>query len=183
MMESAFTTPTADCPHPEWWHATDDQSAEVEVAQLVGAFVRALQPDYVVETGTCVGWTAQGIGVALDINGHGHLDTLEIDEDRAAEAEIKCKALPVTVVRQSSLEFTPRQPIGFAWFDSLLELRAPEFRRFYPHLVKGGIVGFHDTGPQFGPLLRGDINQLASEGLLRPIVLRTPRGVVFAQVL
>ena len=69
--ESTFTKPHAECPHPEWWSADDDESAEVEVVELVGALVRVLQPEYVVETGTFVGRMAQGIGQALLLNGHG----------------------------------------------------------------------------------------------------------------
>lgn len=181
--ESTFTKPHAECPHPEWWTATDNQSAETEVVELVAALIRVLQPEYVVETGTYVGQMAWGIGTALALNGHGRLDTIEVDPERAAQAEALCAGLPVTVHRMSSLDFIPDGEIGFAWFDSLLGLRATEFRAYLPHIPAGTIVGFHDTGPQFGAGFRTALESLAAQRLLRPIVLRTPRGCVLAQVL
>lgn len=181
--ESTFTKPHAECPHPEWWSADDDESAEVEVVELVGALVRVLQPEYVVETGTFVGRMAQGIGQALLLNGHGRLDTVEIDGARVEQAVARCAGLPVSVHQMSSVDFEPAGEIGFAWFDSLLQLRCPEFLAYRPFMTKATIVGFHDTGPQFGNGFRSALSSLAAKRLLRPISLRTPRGVVLAQVL
>ena len=176
--EASWTAPRPDCPHPERWHSTDNQSTEIEVTELVAAWVRALQPGYVLETGTCIGQTAHAIGLALRENGHGRLVTLETDPDRAAVARARCRGLPVTVLEVPSLEFEPDEPVGFAWFDSLIELRLPEFERFRPHLTEGAVVGFHDTGPHFGPY---GASIEAVEGL-STIRLRTPRGATFAQV-
>lgn len=179
--EATWTDPRDDCPHPEWWHATDHDSTEVEVSELVAGFVRALQPEYVVETGTCFGQTAHAIGIALMQNGHGELDTIEIDSVVAQVAFRRCATpldLPVTIQQMSSLDFVPRQQIDFAWFDSEMELRVPEFRRFEKWMKpKHTIVGFHDTGPHkgvLGPLVRG----LGAKTLQLP----TPRGVTFLQV-
>ena len=176
--ESEFTPPHADCRRPELWTAADAQSTELEVIELVAAFVRALQPEYVIETGTCIGLTAEAIGRALQANGHGHLDTLEVDSKRAAQARSRCAGLPVDVIERSSMEFKPKQPIGFAWFDSLLELRVLEFERFRSWLPVGTIVGFHDTSPHMG-VYGGWVEQLSGT---RPVRLRTPRGVTFAEV-
>lgn len=178
-VESRFTTARDDCPHPEQWHSADDDSTELEVAELVGAFVRAVQPEIVVETGTAWGVTAEQIGLALARNGHGQLYTTEPTPDRAAAARERCAGLPVIVVEAPSNEFRPPSPIGFAWLDSLLPLRADEYRRLRPLLAPGAIVGFHDAGPQHGQ--REEWEALASEGL-RFIYLRTPRGVLFGQV-
>lgn len=176
--ESDLTAPSSWCPQPERWHAEDEQSAEVEVSELVAAFVRALQPDYVVETGTAHGFTAAAIGRALRANGHGHLDTLEVDPALVAEAQGRCAGLPITVIEQSSMDFTPARRVGFAWFDSLLNLRIPEFERYRPYMTAGTIVGFHDVAPHFGAF--GQV--LANHRGLWPIFLRTPRGVCFAEV-
>jgi len=176
--ESRFTPAHGQCANPGLWTATDEQSTELEVTELVGAFVRALQPEYVVETGTFCGNTARAIGEALARNGHGHLDTIEVDPDRAAIATRRCKGLPVRVVCGSSLEFDPDGPIGFAWFDSLLDLRVPEFQRFSAHMAPGSFVGFHDTGAHMGTLEA----QIRSLPNLKPTFLRTPRGVCFAEV-
>ncbi|MBQ1047864.1 class I SAM-dependent methyltransferase [Micromonospora sp. C51] len=176
--ESRWTRPSDFCPHPQWWTASDAYSTEVEVTELVAAFVRALQPEYVVETGTCWGQTAEAVGRALATNGHGHLDSLEIDPVKVAHSRTRCDGLPVTVVARPSLEFTPAAPIGFAWFDSLLELRVPEFERYRPWLAAGAIVGFHDTAPHMG--YGHQVDGIAG---VRPIRLRTPRGVTFCEVL
>lgn len=188
--EATYTKPRPDCPHPERWHAPDVDSAETEVSELVGAFVRALQPDLVVETGTAYGFTALVIADALERNGQGTLYTVEIDEMRAQRAwatMIKhVEARRVVIKKQSSMEFEPSQPIDFAWFDSLPDLRVQEFLRYRTQthygFRPGAIVGFHDCGPQHEPL-RSQVEALANDGLIRPIYLRTPRGVIFAEVL
>ncbi len=55
ILESTFTPPDPDCPRPDWWHARDAQATEDEVIELVAGFVRALQPELVLETGTYLG--------------------------------------------------------------------------------------------------------------------------------
>lgn len=177
--EAEWTPPTSRCPHPERWTSTDAQSTEIEVSELVSAFVRALQPDYVVETGTCLGQTSYVIGLALRANGHGRCDTVEVKDELVEIARDRCTGLPVTVHHVASLDFEPAEPIGFAWFDSLLNLRVREFLAYRPWMQPGTIVGFHDTAPHFGSF------GVAVENLtgLRAINLPTPRGVTFAEVM
>jgi hypothetical protein len=177
--ESTWTPPRPDCPDPKWWHASDPASAEIEVTELVAAFVRALQPELVVETGTAYGQTARAIGRALRRNGHGRLVSLEVDLRLVERARNRTRHLPVEVRCQSSLEYTPDQPIDFAWFDSLPHMRADEFRRYLPHMHAGTIVGFHDSGPQH--VVRAHLDELVDEGLMWRLELATPRGVTFAQ--
>lgn len=181
--ESEWTKPSAWALHPEYWHSTDPQSTEIEVSELVGSFVRALQPDYVVETGTCAGQTAACIALALCQNGHGRLDTLEPDHERAEFSRARMSALlvdpPATVHEVASLDFTPTARIGFAWLDSRMELRVPEFERYRPWMDPGTIVGFHDTAPHHGPW-SAELHTLAGT---RGMTLRTPRGVTFLEVL
>lgn len=177
--EAEWTKPSELCPHPERWHATDPHSTEIEVSELVAGFVRALQPGYVVETGTCLGQTAELIGHALTANGHGRIDSCEVNDELVAVSRARCEGLPVTVHHVSSLEFQPVDTIDFAWFDSLLDLRIPEFMRFRPWMRRGTIVGFHDTAPHFG-LFGPTVHSLPG---VRAISLPTPRGVTFAEVI
>ncbi len=179
--ERDFTPPSAFCPHPERWTAIDAASAEREVTELVASLVRALQPDYVVETGAAYGYTAQAIGEALRRNGHGRLVTLEIDEARAVEAEERCAGLPVKVLQQHSLQFVPEEPVGFAWLDSSAEERDRELRRYLPWMASGTLVAVHDTGPHFPVHPR--LQALVKEGFVRGVRLRTPRGVSLLEVL
>ena len=174
--ESDLTRPGPHCPHPERWHAHDGMATEVEVLELVAAFVRALQPDFVVETGTHRGFGAVAIGQALLANGHGRLWTLEVDEPLHVEALERTHGLPVTCLLASSMSFVPPGPIDFAWFDSDPDLRADEYRRLRAWMHPRTIVGFHDTAPHHGirPHLDGlDLNLLD---------LPTPRGVTFGRV-
>jgi len=84
-------------------------------------------------------------------------------------------------VRTESLAYVPDGPVDFAWFDSLLDLRAREFIHFRSWMHAGTVVGFHDTGPQHP--LRPDVENLAGLGMLAPVFLPTPRGVCFGRVL
>lgn len=193
-LESRFTEPRFDCPRPERWHSRDADSTELEVTHLAAAFVRALRPNTVVETGTAWGQTAVEIGKVLaeDAGWGAVLHTIEPDAERCTYVRQFVGDLPVVVHETTSLEWAaslgadgpPIQSpgIGFAWFDSLHHLRVPEFRALHPHLERGAFVGFHDTGPHQGSL-RDEILQLEAEGLLLPVFLPTPRGVAFAEVL
>jgi hypothetical protein len=181
--ESRWTDPRPDCPHPEWWHSTDPESTELEVGELIAGLIRGLQPDYVVETGSCVGVTSYIIGAALQMNGHGKLDTCEVDPNAIAWAKGLTKELPVRVNEIKSMEFVPQQNIDFLFLDSLLELRVPEFHRFSKWLNPGAVVVFHDTGPHKGNPETGvsfASRVHAIEGL-RYLQLNTPRGVTLAQ--
>lgn len=179
--ESAFTAPRPDCPYPERWHAHDDQSTELEVTTLIAAMVIALQPDFVLETGTCIGVTAEAIGAALRTNGQGLLVSLEVEPNRIAVARERCRDLPVSILELSSLEYVPDRPIDFAFFDSLARLRPLEFERFLPWMHDRTIVGFHDTAPHHS--VRERLVPLEHKGLiLSPLYLPTARGIMFARV-
>jgi predicted O-methyltransferase YrrM len=190
--ESRFTEPRADCPHPERWHSPDSDSTEIEVSRLVAAFVEALRPDCVLETGTAFGQTAQLIGRSLINSGPGAtLISFEIDGNRVQEARERCEGLPVVVSRESSLEGIDRlrdegmsKQFGFAWLDSLFELRVPELRAIRTLLTPGAIVGIHDCGEPGHTKYNNFAREVALEadrlGFGR-ISLPTPRGVTFLQ--
>jgi len=182
-LESRFTPARPDCLHPERWHSRDADSTEFEVSLLVAAFVGALRPDVVVETGTAWGQTAKEIGTVIQEGAYGGmLHTIEPQPQRVAHCRDLLGDLPVLVHETTSLDWEPVPGIGFAWFDSLHQLRVPEFRKLYDYMVKGAFVGFHDTGPHQGSL-REEIMQLEDDGMLLPVFLPTPRGVAFAEVL
>lgn len=172
--------PNDACAHPERYTARDMHATEDQVIDLITGFIRALQPDYVIETGTHHGLTARAIGLALQQNGHGHLDTLEIDPDTARIATDLCAGLPVTVHTTGSLDFTPRDRIEFAWIDSAIPNRVPEIRRFQPHFAPHAVIGVHDTGSQF--TTKRYLRELEKEGWIRFTRLPTYRGVAFASL-
>lgn len=178
--ESTWTKPRPDCPNPHYWTSADAMATEAEVTELVAAMVRALQPDFCIETGSWIGTTSHAIGEALARNGHGELVSLEIDVDKCEEARARCAGLPVTVLGASSMTYTPERPVDFAWFDSACELRPLEFFRYLPAMHDRTVVGFHDTGPQHP--VRELLVPLERDGTLQPLYLPTPRGVMFARV-
>lgn len=186
-------TPSAPwCPRPEWWHADTADATEHEVTALAVAFVGALHPEVVVETGTNTGQTALAIGKALQGNGHGYLWTLEPDASLASEAESLLSDLPVAVVRERSQDWEPPPGIGFAWIDSgplaagpaggqdWGALRRDEIARWRHRFAPGAVIGVHDTAPHH-PVMRALAPLLEAEGM-QYLNLRTPRGVVLAQV-
>jgi hypothetical protein len=192
--EDAWTQPSAWCSRPDWWHSDTDDATEHEVTALVAALVGALQPEVVVETGTNTGQTAFAIGAALRGNGHGHLWTLEVDEELAAGARALVRHLPVTVVTGDSMNWTPPASIDFAWIDtgpvagatqeqkdaSPPHIRAQEIAGWLPQFSRGAVIGVHDTAPHH-PVMSTLLPLLRTSGMSF-INLRTPRGVVLAQV-
>ena len=178
--EDRWTPSNAWCEHPEHWHSDDAQATEHEVTRLVAAFVIALQPELVIETGTWTGQTTEAIGRELQLNGHGHLYSVEADEALAAKAATRCEGLPVTVVHADSLSWEPPGRAQFAWLDSETGIRHLELRRFAKWLDPGAVVGVHDTGPQHAAA--GLLWPLIRAGEFTAITLRTPRGVTFGQI-
>jgi predicted O-methyltransferase YrrM len=182
MNERDLTAPRADCEHPEYWTAEDEFATENEVIEGVAGLIRMLQPIYVIETGTHRGFMAEAIGHALLQNGHGHLDTIEIEPALYTTAKNRVRLLPVTVHPGDAAKFQPIQPIDFAWFDSgSPDQRETEFRAFYCHMRNQALVGFHDTGTHY-PAIREAVLHLQELNLLKPIFLRTPRGVALCEV-
>lgn len=187
--ESTWTRPTNACPHPGRWHSTDDDSTEIEVSALVGAFVRAIQPDLVLETGTAWGQTAQAIGEALAANGQGELLTCEIDAERVAASAARCAGLPVEVVQRTSeavlielVQAEPQRLVQFAWLDSLFDLRLSELAALRFILAPGAVVGIHDCGEPGGAKFDVFSRTIAGHALgwgFSRISLPTPRGVTF----
>ena len=181
--ESRFIRPTARCPHPDRWHSADEESTELEVSELIAGLVRGLQPRVVVETGSAHGQTTRLILDALDRNGQGLLVTCEPDPRRRARLGQHPRMRPVGGSLEQNLDDLP--PVDFAFFDSLPQLRVPEFRMYRQWMRPGTIVAFHDTAPQAGSgsgvQLRAEIGELHQEGLT-VIDLPTPRGLTLGEV-
>lgn len=169
--------PSAACRHPERYTAVDVHATEDQVITLVRAYITALQPDYVVETGTYLGHTAQAIGEALRENGHGHLDTVELDADLAERARERVAGLPVTVHTMRSRDFKPRAPIEFAWIDEVIMERNHSLAAYRRFFASGAVIGVHDTGSTFNTRKR-----LQRIDWLDFQYLPTFRGVGFAVV-
>lgn len=185
--EDRYTPPTHFCLHPEYWTSPDSEATEYEITELVASLVRAIQPEFVLETGTYHGHTAYSIGVALRDNGHGRLVTIEKDKtcyeqaakmlwDNGANAN-------VTYLNMNTMDYIPDQDINFAFFDSWQEGRAEEFLRFHGmgRIKPGAIVSFHDTAPHHQVIQY--VEKLEEEGYIKTVTIHSPRGFTVAQVL
>ncbi len=178
--EKEFTAARWECPNPEWWHSKDEQATEAEVIEGIYGLMRLLQPEYVIETGSYEGDMSVAISAALAANGHGRLDCIEVDPDRASATAARVgENTRVHLMR--SLDFEPDAHIDFAWLDSAAEVRREEFMRFRSHMDSRSIVGIHDAGNHHN-VPKMQINRLERDGLLRAIYLPTPRGLALCQV-
>lgn len=192
--EGRFTEKRKDCDHPEHWHSPDSDSTEFEVSRWIAATVGALRPALVVETGTAFGQTAELIGEVLDETPHGTLMTFETDPARVKIARERVMGMRVEVHEESSLdglralahlvEIGQQPKVGFAWLDSLFELRAKELRIVTPMLSPGALVGIHDCGEpgrtKYSPFSRQIASEAERLGYSR-MSLPTPRGVTMLQ--
>src|SRR5215471_15177845 len=159
MMEvrsESYTTPQSDLvADTSLWHSTDTESAEIEVTALVQGFIRALQPELVLETGTAFGQTTVAIAEALQMNGHGLLHSLDFNPDRVAMVRKRvadyglANHVYVHCVDAGSWIPPTDDPFGFIWLDSDLQTRYQEFHHYRTWMRMGTVIGFHDMGPQF----------------------------------
>jgi hypothetical protein len=172
--EAVFTQPRAECPYPEMWSARDTDSSEQEVTDFVHALVRLLKPEFVVETGSCYGFTTEAIGRALQANEHGRAVSLELDPVRARTAAGRCDGLPVKVLNHDSLDYTPPGPVTLAFLDSEFQLRVAEWMLYRPEFAV-----FHDSGDHYP--LRHQIEGLVEGGYVSAVFMPTPRGICLTQ--
>jgi predicted O-methyltransferase YrrM len=167
--------------HPERYTVSERFETESQVIQLIAAYVHALQPDFVLETGTAEGEASVRIAQVLHEDGNGgHLYTVELSEPRARVAIERLKELPATVIIGDAFSWIPPSDVrfDFAYFDGGRH-RHLEFRHYKPWLTNQTIVAFHDTANGH-PCIRG-INELVRNGeITPPIFLPTPRGIAFA---
>ena len=167
--EDRFTPARPDCPYPQRWHSADSDSTELEVSHLVAAFVRALQPNLVVETGTAWGQTAELIGQALKANGQGRLITLEPDPARAEHSRNRCAGLPVEVLQQSSLDWAPDGPIDFAAKTGRLL-----------GTIRAALAGMEKT--EFLERSQGAREEMRRQGKCPSAPMTWPKGVAYDKV-
>jgi len=185
--EDRFTPANEFCRHPEYYHSPDSEATELEVTEFIGALVRLVQPELVVETGTYHGHTAQEICEQLVWNNHGKLVTIEKDAAAFGIAAVSLDYYEdsdlVELIHGNSLDYIPTQQIDLAFFDSWQEGRHLEFMHFYNMgvLSAGATVVFHDTAPHH--LVHTYVKQLEADGYIKTLTFHTPRGITIGQVL
>jgi hypothetical protein len=160
---------------PEWlpfWIATDTEarlhphsteeradlfiahnagSTEIEVLNWLHATVCLLKPQRILETGAADGLGTLALARACRANGFGVVHSIEIDQAlcRHGEALLRRYGVEQHAVfhAEDSRTFLGRTELtfGFAWFDSMCELRADEYAICRARGILDGPAAFHDT--------------------------------------
>lgn len=170
--------------NPKRWTSSTGKGTEHQVITLLAGLVEALQPDYVLETGTWTGDATLAMAQTLAPMPHDpHLYSLEIDAEVAAAARKRLKGLPVTVVTIDAAEWTPPNGVvfDFAFFDTDGKASlAQQAERYLPWLRRHSVFAVHDTGTQWPT--QAHLDDMAHRGLIRLVRLPTPRGVTLCEV-
>ncbi len=140
----------------------NDAGLECETGEFLYSMVRMLKPRDVLETGTHWGVGASYIGLALQDNGYGHLDTIEFLPENHAKA---CKRIldmklhefvtchfgdvakfnPIDYRGSNETTETPTKfGYGLILLDTEPQTRFGELLQFYDNLIPGGFVFIHD---------------------------------------
>ncbi len=181
MAPPEYTLPHGACRHVARYRAVDGTAVEVEVLRFLEALIALIKPDYVLETGTFLGASADAMARALAREGRGTMTTLERDPRCAAEARRRLAGLPVEVIDTESLAFSPPAPIDLLFLDSTRRLRGREFDHFRPHLHTNSVVVWHDTADHH-PGVPEAVANLLETGAIDRVLLPTPRGVAISML-
>lgn len=179
-----YHRPTPECPHPERWHMYDSMTAEAEVLEFLRTLITTLKPNLVVETGSFLGASTLWIAEGLEANGFGKIISCEYDPVVFAKAKEKIEASPlapwIELRNESSLEMKIDGTIDIFFSDSDMDIREAEVKRFLPQIRPTGLILMHDASSHL-KVVREAAFRLEAEGLISPIFLPTPRGLVLAQ--
>lgn len=175
------------------YSAFNDAGVECEVGEFFYALVRLMKPMNILETGTHWGISASYMGMALQDNGLGGLDTYEFLPEIHAVAKSRFERLGLDQVYahlQDVGTLVPDKQYQLMFLDTEPQTRFEEFIRFFDHLDEGGMVFIHDLHPHMHQIeveghefawpygkIPGFIKQLVTSGMIRPIHFHTPRGL------
>lgn len=140
----------------ELYGAVDGTAAEVEVLNFINALVCLYKPRTLLETGTGSGFGTIAIAAAIEFNGLGHLETVDVDATALSRAQMNLGAtserlLPlVSFNAGESLSFIDGwkgERFDFVFFDSLIAFRHKELDALLCRglLAPGAVCVFHDT--------------------------------------
>ena len=175
---------TPECPHPERWSMIDSMTAEVEVLELLATLVTTLKPELVVETGSFLGVSTEWMARGLERNGRGRVISCEFDPVVYAKAKERLAGSPLLrwmdLRNESSLEMKVEGTIDLLFSDSDPDLREAEVKRFLPQMNADGLIVIHDASSHLKTVREAAL-KMEQAGLLRILLLPTPRGLVLAQ--
>lgn len=183
-VQTEYTPPTPECPHPELWRMLDSQTTEVEVIDFLKSLITTVKPNLVVETGTFLAYSTIKMAEGLRENGFGRIITVESDPAIFARAKERIGASGlgkwIEYRNESSMDTRIDEMIDILFSDSHMRGREQEIRRFLPWVKPRGLILIHDASSHF-QIVRQAAQRLEQEGLISLILLPTPRGLVIAQ--
>lgn len=186
---------------PGKYSSFNDAGIECETGEFLYSLVRLLKPYYVLETGTHWGIGASYMGLALQENGQGELDTVEFLPEIHVRAVQRIISLDLQEIVSCHLMdvagFEPREDragkYGLILLDTEPQTRFAELEKFYKHLAYGGFMFIHDLHRGMGQNSNnpdhpgephwpyGAVTEFMKEkvksGELRPFHFATPRGL------
>jgi len=159
-------------------------SVELEVARFLTAFVVALKPDVVIETGTGEGYSARALATGLRANNGGHLWTVEIEPDKCGTARRLLARHGLTSWATVVCADTPTTldipPVDLLFVDSNQSQRVSEVEAMLPRMSERGVILAHDSSTVH-QRVRAGLDELARKGAISVVHLPTPRGLSVAR--
>lgn len=184
------------------YSAFNSGGVESEVGEFLYGLVRMMKPQNVLETGTHLAVGAAYMGLALQDNGFGHLDTIEFQIDNHFQANKRISTMGlqsyVTVHFGDVAKFDPvstskynsSKTYQFIFLDTEPQTRFAELEQFYPFLDEGGYMFIHDLHPHMHQIANADhgfawpygpitdwMKRHVANDKLRPFHFKTPRGL------
>lgn len=152
-----FTPPNAKYRAHGLWSKETPEGAEIETSELLASIVRHQKPEWVLETGTAHGQTAEAMGKALKANGRGELWSCDIDRFRVHNARARVEGLPVQIFEQtgeslirSIAEGIPDRQLNMVFIDSWwCPVRIEEVELVIPLIAPGGYLCLHDCDQNY----------------------------------
>ena len=123
-----------------------------EKAEFLANIVQKAQPNLIVECGTAIGYSGLWMVAALKSAGRGRLITVEIDTERAHEAQENFRRATVEGMIDSQIGDatevlgTIREPVDFLLLDNNYSNYFPCFRAIESQLTNGATVVADNVG-------------------------------------
>lgn len=164
MMEEIPIRPSPFNPEARWlraqWFGSDGMSVEVEVADLMYSFIRAVKPRTILETGTWKGFSTRALVTALKANGFGKVTSVDKVDQKYVPFILKKDGLDVHRDGTSTVEMIESdvfdacdrfdaegRKFDVIFCDDLHEDAhvEKELARFDKLITHPGYILFHDT--------------------------------------
>jgi len=158
------------------YSAFDGNTAELEVCEFIYALVRLTKPKYVVETGTWHGILSYFICKAIEKNGLGQLDTIEIDQESVEISQRRLSIFPfANVICKNSIDFIPREKIDILILDSSISMRMKELRAYSNRIDEDTLIILHDTE---WSNMKSELDKMVNGNFVEVMAhFKTPRGL------